>query len=76
MADKPYRSIVKGISWRVLGTIDTIVLSWLVTGKMEFALSIGFIEVFTKIVLYTVHERVWERIPFGREKDKEPEYFI
>ncbi len=69
--EKHYRSIVKAISWRVTGTVDTIVISWLITKEVKLALSIGFVEVFTKIFLYYVHERVWTRISFGRIKTKE-----
>lgn len=68
MPDKHYRSIVKAVSWRATGTVDTIIISWLITGKLAFALSIGFVELFTKIFLYYVHERVWEKISFGRAK--------
>jgi uncharacterized membrane protein len=64
--DKHWRSFVKGISWRITGTIDTIVISWFVTRKLSFAFTIGFIEVFTKVFLYYFHERLWERIKFGR----------
>lgn len=71
MPDKHSRSIVKAISWRATGTVDTIVISWLVTGKLTFALSIGFVELFTKILLYYVHERVWDKITFGRLKTRE-----
>jgi len=68
MKEKHYRSLLKAISWRVTGTVDTIVVSFIVTGKIKLALSIGFVELFTKIGLYYVHERVWNRIAFGREK--------
>jgi len=68
MTEKPYRSIVKAISWRATGTLDTILISLLITGKIRMALSIGFVELFTKIALYYVHERVWNKIAFGREK--------
>jgi uncharacterized membrane protein len=68
VTDKPYRSFVKALSWRVTGTVDTIVVSYLVTRKVKMALSIGAVELFTKICLYYVHERVWNRIPLGRAK--------
>lgn len=61
------RSIVKAISWRALGTIDTMIISWLITGKLVLAVSIGATELITKTLLYYVHERVWNRIKFGRE---------
>lgn len=53
-------SFTKGISWRLIGTLDTIVISYLVTGQMKLALSIGTVEVFTKIILYYFHERAWK----------------
>ena len=51
--------------------MDTIIISFLVTGKIKLAVSIGFIELFTKICLYYLHERFWEKIPFGRMKPEE-----
>ena len=65
--DKHWRSLIKGISWRITGTIDTIVISWFVTRKLSVAISIGFIEVFTKVALFYFHERLWERITIGRK---------
>ncbi|PKV75277.1 DUF2061 domain-containing protein [Pontibacter ramchanderi] len=65
--DSKFKSIAKAVSWRVLGTFDTIVISYLITGELKMAFSIGTIEVFSKILLYYVHERVWER--FTVKKD-------
>jgi uncharacterized membrane protein len=76
MHEKAYRSIVKAFSWRLTGTLDTIVISFLISGRIKVALSIGFVELFTKIALYYLHERAWNRIPFGRIKQKPPEYSI
>lgn len=59
MTESHFRSIIKGISWRVVGTIDTITLSFILTGHIVTALKIGFTEVITKVALYYVHERVW-----------------
>ena len=66
MADKHYRSLIKAVSWRVTGTVDTIVVSYFITGHIGTALKIGGLEVFTKIMLYYCHERVWEKLSFGR----------
>lgn len=66
--ERPIRSLVKAISWRVTGTIDTIILSWFFTGNIGTALSIGLTEVATKMLLYYVHERAWNRIHLGRER--------
>ena len=71
MIEKHYRSLVKAVSWRATGTVDTIIISFLVTGKIKLAVSIGFIELFTKICLYYLHERFWEKISFGRMTQEE-----
>jgi uncharacterized membrane protein len=67
MADKHYRSLAKAISWRMTGTVDTVLISYLITGHIRWALSIGFVELFTKVALYYVHERLWNKISFGRK---------
>ncbi len=64
--DRPVRSLAKAVSWRVTGSIDTMLLSWLFTGDMAIAAAIGLTEVLTKMVLYYLHERLWNRIPLGR----------
>ncbi|NCG05115.1 MAG: DUF2061 domain-containing protein [Bacteroidetes bacterium] len=61
------RSLLKSVSWRIIGTIDTIIISYLITGKLAFALSIGGIELVTKMILYVAHERVWNKIKWGRK---------
>jgi len=69
MVERHYRSVVKAISWRVTGTVDTIIISFLITGgQTKVALSIGFVELFTKVALYYAHERIWNRLSFGRTK--------
>lgn len=56
------RSILKAISWRTLGTIDTFLLSWFITGEWRLAAAIGGTEVITKMILYYFHERAWTKI--------------
>lgn len=68
MKEQHYRSVIKGITWRMIGTMDTIFLSWLFTGDISSALKIGGIEVFTKIFLFYLHERVWLKLKYGRTK--------
>lgn len=65
--DTKGRIVVKAVSWRFLATCDTIFLSWLFTGAVGVALRIGFSEVITKIGLFYLHERIWERLSFGIE---------
>jgi|TARA_R110001592_G_C13016503_1_gene737167 uncharacterized membrane protein len=63
------RHIAKTISWRVVGTLDTILISGLVTGSWGAGLTIGGIEIFTKMVLYFFHERAWYKFSkFGIDK--------
>lgn len=65
-SEKHIRSIVKAVSWRIVGTIDTMVIAWLITGELTMAVSIGAIEVITKMVLYYGHERVWNAIKWKK----------
>ena len=76
MSEKSYRSVVKSISWRTIGTLDTIIISLIITGKPEMAISIGGVEVFTKMALYYFHERTWNKINFGRLKNTDSDYQI
>ncbi|NJB36132.1 MULTISPECIES: DUF2061 domain-containing protein [Flavobacteriaceae] len=66
-AESPKRSIAKSISWRIVGTIDTVIISWIVTGTLTLAFSIGLIELVTKMVLYFFHERIWNSISWGKK---------
>ncbi|MBI1261302.1 MAG: DUF2061 domain-containing protein [Rhizobiales bacterium] len=59
------RSIAKTLSWRVLASLDTFLLSWLITGSFVFAGSIASAEVVTKMALYYFHERSWDSIRWG-----------
>jgi len=74
MAEKARRSIAKTVSWRTVGTLDTVIISYFITGNLAMAASIGSIELFTKMALYYFHERAWNKISFG--KVKEPDYQI
>lgn len=61
------RHLLKTISWRVVGTLDTMVLSYIITGSMKMGMAIGGLEVFTKMILYYFHERVWFKyVKLGR----------
>ncbi|WP_350291606.1 DUF2061 domain-containing protein [uncultured Croceitalea sp.] len=62
------RHLLKTVSWRVVGTLDTILLSWIISGNPLTGLKIGGAEVVTKMILYYGHERVWYRINFGLDK--------
>ena len=64
------RSILKTISWRIVGTLDTMALGWIITGSPLVGLKIGGLELVTKFVLYYFHERIWLRSKYGIKKNK------
>lgn len=66
MVDKHYRSFVKAVSWRCTGSLDTLIITFFVTGKLKWAFTVSGIEVFTKIFLYYAHERFWHKIAWGK----------
>lgn len=60
------RSIVKALSWRVFATLITTGVVYVMTGRIDNALEIGVVDTLVKLGLYFGHERVWERINYGR----------
>ncbi len=64
------RHIVKTITWRIVGTLDTFLLSWLITGSVKIGAAIGGIEIITKMILYYFHERAWYRFSRFGVNDK------
>ena len=65
------RHVMKTITWRLVGTIDTILIGWVISGNPLIGLKIGSVEIITKMILYYLHERVWYKSKFGvRKKDK------
>lgn len=71
--EKPVRSVAKTISWRIVATSTTILLVFLFTRNFVISLSVGSLEVLAKIVIYYVHERIWNMLDFGREVHCTPE---
>ena len=69
MASTYKRHSAKSVTWRIIGTIDTIVVSWFVTGNPYTGLKIGLSEVLTKMLLYYLHERIWFGIKAGVTKN-------
>lgn len=59
------RSFAKAVSWRVLGSVDTFLLSWLFTSSLRAAGAIATTEVITKMALYYLHERAWANVHWG-----------
>ena len=61
------RHLAKSITWRIVGTIDTILISWLISGNPLIGLKIGFTEVITKMILYYFHERIWFKVNLSKD---------
>ena len=59
------RSLLKTFSWRIVGTLDTMALGWIITGSPLVGLKIGALELITKFVLYYLHERAWIKCKYG-----------
>jgi|TARA_R100001509_G_scaffold94619_1_gene54765 uncharacterized membrane protein len=64
------RHILKTITWRIIGTLDTMIIAWALSGDPLLGLSIGGIEVFSKMLLYYIHERAWYKSKFGIKRNK------
>jgi uncharacterized membrane protein len=69
------RSIVKAVSYRILGSATTGLIFYMLTGKGTLSVGAGILDVVLKIGVYFIHERIWDRIHFGRQT-KAPEYEI
>jgi uncharacterized membrane protein len=67
MLESRKRHIAKTFTWRLVGTMDTMLLAWIISGDPMIGLKIGFAEVITKMLLYYFHERAWYRVNYGVE---------
>ena len=59
------RHVAKTVTWRIVGTVDTMLIGWLITGNPITGLKIGGIELITKMILYYLHERIWYKMNLG-----------
>jgi uncharacterized membrane protein len=59
---KKLRTLLKAISYRLLGTLATMMITFALTHEISLSLSIGALELFGKIVLFYLHERLWDKI--------------
>lgn len=62
------RHLLKTITWRIIGTLDTMLIAWIISGDPMVGISIGGVELFTKMILYYIHERAWYKSNFGIDK--------
>lgn len=72
--EHPKRSLVKAVTWRIIALLVTIIAIYLYSGDIKESLIVGISANTLKIFLYYIHERIWNRIKFGRLR--EPEYQI
>jgi len=63
--ERPGRSILKTITWRVVASLTTVLVAYLVTRRLTVAISIGGIDMVVKTLIYYLHERVWSKSRFG-----------
>ena len=62
MSEKNIRSFLKAITWRIGGTIATIIISYVLTKKIDISCLIGGFDFIFKLIMYYLHERIWNRI--------------
>jgi len=62
------RSVLKAMSWRTWATMTTAIIVFIFTGEFALAITVGFLEVFAKMALYFFHERLWQKIGFGKKE--------
>ena len=70
--ESPLRSVLKAVSWRVVATLTTMVIAYIVIGDVKDALKIGAVEVVAKMLIYYFHERAWAQIPLGTVRNLLP----
>jgi len=62
------RHLLKTITWRFIGSIDTVFIGWFVANDLKIGVYLGGLELITKMVLYYFHERIWYKLKFGIER--------
>ena len=68
IVERKRRSVIKAISWRIIATITTMAIVFVITGKLKLTFVIGGIDIFIKMILYYLHERLWNKIYWGKIK--------
>jgi adenylylsulfate kinase len=72
--DSSARSLAKAVSYRILGSLSTGAMVYLFTGDLKVSVGAGLLDSIIKIILYFLHERLWNHISFGRPRS--PDYEI
>jgi len=76
MASHVKRSVLKTITWRITASLDTFVIAWVITGDWKLGGSIAGIEVLTKMFFYYFHERIWNKIKWGKKNGGNPKGLV
>ncbi|WP_415238876.1 DUF2061 domain-containing protein [Seleniivibrio woodruffii] len=63
------RSVLKAVSWRFFGTMTTMIIVYVMFRRIDLAVFTGILETLSKIALYFVHERIWNKIPVGKNNE-------
>ncbi|MFB6343052.1 DUF2061 domain-containing protein [Saccharicrinis sp. FJH62] len=71
MSVLPKRHLAKAITWRIIASLTTFIIGWIVTGNLDFGMAIGAADVIIKLVLYYLHERAWYHSSYGVINDGE-----
>lgn len=69
MAEKKRRSIAKAVTWRMTGTMGTMLVVFVATRDISLTIQVGAVEVILKSALYFIHERIWNTIPWGKTEN-------
>ena len=65
------RSLFKAMTWRIIASLDTFFISYIITGRFDWATSIAIFEIITKAIIYYFYERAWNRVTWGRVIENE-----
>ena len=68
VVDSNKRHVIKTFTWRFIGTIDTVIFGWIITGNPLIGLKIGLFETVSKMLFYFGHEKLWYKINFGLDE--------
>lgn len=64
--DRPFRSVIKTLTWRVTGSAATFVIAWIIGGNLSIAGTIAVVQILANTILYYLHERMWNFVTWGR----------
>ena len=67
MKESHIRSLVKAASWRIFATLVTMAIVFIFTGKVKLMIGVGLADIVSKLILYYLHERIWNKIGYGRK---------